>query len=364
DTAWRAYPPTFDLLVPVTLLDEEPRTFRDDLDEAIVEPDHRGLLHFTATHLGAPEAAGLLARAGRTTASFPAAFEASLWDDRGAPQVSAALAAGPIANFAGTRYAIDGGVLANKPIRPALNVLFGRDAAHEVRRVVAYVNPAPGTTGGTRTDAGDTGDARRPSPPSLAQVLVATATLPSKQSIAEDLDELTAYNDRVRRQAGNRSSVLATADAAKLVAIAADLYRLFLDRHGAESVQRMLDASPAAAATTIAAVGPGRWNVVGSALAGQRRTVLPDAFPTSGNVDPGGSGWPWGIAPVEYAVSTGLDLVRRAFAVALPVRDREARGRSVNTGASCTGSALPSRGSAPSTRRTGTCSSPASPRRC
>ena len=49
-----------------------------------------------------------------------------------------------IANFERSRWVIDGGVLANQPLRPALRAIFRQPASRQVRRVLAYVVPDPG----------------------------------------------------------------------------------------------------------------------------------------------------------------------------------------------------------------------------
>ena len=47
-------------------------------------------------------------------------------------------------NFGMSRWVIDGGVLANQPLRPALRAIFRQPASRQVRRVLAFVVPDPG----------------------------------------------------------------------------------------------------------------------------------------------------------------------------------------------------------------------------
>ena len=49
-----------------------------------------------------------------------------------------------LANFARSQFVVDGGLLLNKPIRPAIEAVYRQSAAQQVRRVLAYVVPDPG----------------------------------------------------------------------------------------------------------------------------------------------------------------------------------------------------------------------------
>jgi predicted acylesterase/phospholipase RssA len=94
------------------------------------------------------ERAGLaaqLAVASRCTASFPGAFEPFWVDVPGGGRVGDRWqSSAGLANFAQSRFVVDGGLLLNKPIRPAIEAVYRQAAAQQVRRVLAYVVPDPG----------------------------------------------------------------------------------------------------------------------------------------------------------------------------------------------------------------------------
>ena len=89
----------------------EERCFYDSWDQAFLAREYRSPLQFRESRDYRP---GTLAAAARASASFPGAFEPQrLYGD-----------AARIGGFEGqTRYAIDGGLLENAPIKPALDLL-------------------------------------------------------------------------------------------------------------------------------------------------------------------------------------------------------------------------------------------------
>ena len=90
----------------------------------------------------------------------------------------------PVADFAVTRFALDGGLLANEPIDQVLSVIDEQPSSGPVRRVVMLVTPFGGPL---RSDAPqDKTDA-----PSIWQVLHDTVVVPRDQSIAGAVDQLT-----------------------------------------------------------------------------------------------------------------------------------------------------------------------------
>jgi patatin-related protein len=163
------------LTITATLLRGVPMVTVDSAGQRIMQTRHDGLFRFQrgATHRkGAREddfalqsvttdnggVLDALALAARTTASYPVAFEPSYIpanDDQAKafagqlhPNMSAYLGgawetkAGPHA-----RYAVDGGVLANTPTRPALAAIDAMPAEGLVRRVLLLVHPhAPAPT--------------------------------------------------------------------------------------------------------------------------------------------------------------------------------------------------------------------------
>src|SRR5207244_1277208 len=143
--------------------------------------------------------AGTLAAAARASSSFPAAFEPQMLNGKAAALVG----------FPGkTRWAIDGGLLENAPIKPAIELIPRVPTALPVKRYVCYVNAAP--TGLELED--DT----PPGQPTLAKVIGYTINLPRDGRV---IDQLFALDDASRR-AG------ATADAGvKLLGLDRDVLR-------------------------------------------------------------------------------------------------------------------------------------------
>jgi len=146
------------LIITGTLLHPHYRGTPDAFGSVVHDVDHRAEFTFrrgdSAHHRpGCPHRSAVdrrddfaeagttsrLALAARTSASFPFAFEASFCPvgeegpDAEHPDMTCH------ANFETSRFAIDGGVLVNKPLGPALRAVFAEPARRNVRRVVAYL---------------------------------------------------------------------------------------------------------------------------------------------------------------------------------------------------------------------------------
>ncbi len=88
---------------------------------------------------------------------------------------------------------IDGAVLNNRPFREAIAALHDRQAYRQVDRRLIYIDPNPG-----RVPA-----AALPAVPSLFSVIKASLSdLPRNQPVADELDWVIGFNDRVRRLRG------------------------------------------------------------------------------------------------------------------------------------------------------------------
>src|SRR5436190_1556826 len=91
---------------------------------------------------------------------------------------------------AGRTWFVDGGVLDNKPFGPAVDAIRERPADVEVDRRLLYLEPDPGEE---RT-------ASRQSAPGTAAAAIGGLTgLPRAEPILDDLVEIGALNERVRR---------------------------------------------------------------------------------------------------------------------------------------------------------------------
>jgi patatin-related protein len=206
-----------ELILTGTLWQGRSTTFTDDMGAPITEMGHDATFRFAASKDGTGGCGDLratgvldeLAAAARCTSSFPGAFEPHWVEVTGAgtegdgPWASTA----GLANFRESQYVIDGGVLLNKPIRPALEAVHRQTAGFQVRRVLAYVAPEPGER--LATDAG--AKAGGSGVPHARDVLLGVlARLRSTDSISRELTEIRVHNQEShsRRRARDR---LATA---------------------------------------------------------------------------------------------------------------------------------------------------------
>jgi patatin-related protein len=225
------------LIITSTLLDGMHRGMPDHFGSIIHDRDHRGefvfrrgggLVHHSkrCAHAIArardddfaePETINRIALAARSTASFPFAFEPSYCPvgDGGGDRPDEACHA----HFSVSRYVVDGGVLVNQPLGPALRAIFDQQAKHQVRRLLAFVVPDPGTP--VRDEPAQQGEM-----PSLAEVAYASLLkLPRNQSIFNDLDQLRTHNARVAGQRRRRQA--AAASGRGVVEIADPLYERY-----------------------------------------------------------------------------------------------------------------------------------------
>ncbi|MCL6732002.1 patatin-like protein [Streptomyces neyagawaensis] len=180
------------VFITTTLLDGMPHPFRDDYGSTVHDRDHRGLFRFTATDLERPQIIPALARAARSSASYPVAFEPA-YIPAGEPTHQRPDMGPYMVRLPATQFCADGGLLANRPIGPALQAVFDRPATREVRRVLAYVVPS--------ADGASERPAAPPVPddvPSLGPMVLKVFGIVTSQSISAELSALAAHNERVR----------------------------------------------------------------------------------------------------------------------------------------------------------------------
>ena len=311
-----------DLRLTTTLLRGQQGHSVDDLGTHIHDVDYRGQFRFR--HMNQQQDFGNrdqiiaeLARAARSTASFPFAFEPSpvkgmrerLLDSQDNPLDADPPVAGEPEV---TRYVVDGGVLNNKPFRGALRSIFGMPAQRGVRRVLAYINPDPGD-----------GPPGKPvkEPPPLSSVLGASLFgIPQSQSIADQLADIQDHNDGVRAR---RNSVVATVLAlspATLDALPAQLFAIYRQRRLTSTFDGFVyDELPAASRRRSreplsAIVGRrGRDHLLATFLDVNWDGWIPTAWPLEPSFDVccRDVDWEWGLYPVEFAIKVMLDLLRR-----------------------------------------------------
>ncbi|WP_206785331.1 patatin-like protein [Amycolatopsis sp. MtRt-6] len=198
-------PPTDDpditVLLTGTMIDGETTRFDDALGNLVRDTEHRMLFRFCGP-LWTVGVEGPLALAARSTASFPGAFELSRMPigtggaDRLHPDMT------PYTELTRSHWLTDGGVLLNKPLRPALREIFERPSHADVRRLLLYVVPTgEGETGAAGCDPAD--------PPLLSNAMAKVVNTVMSQSISAELDDLTRHNDAVLRARDTRVSLAA-----------------------------------------------------------------------------------------------------------------------------------------------------------
>lgn len=218
------------VFITTTLLAGDARRFTDEYGTLIRDTDHQGLFSFSGGQLTRGNLPAL-ALAARCSASFPIAFEpgfipvgASSGDSH--PDMSA-FTHTPVAQFAA-----DGGLLANRPLRPALQAVFDRPADRDVRRVLAFVVPATG--GGGPTAAAALAD-----PPDLTAALAAGVNAVMSQSISADLTAIAAHNQEVRSRDDARQQLALLG--AKLDRLGAPFYDSYRTRRADSVAQAAAD---------------------------------------------------------------------------------------------------------------------------
>jgi patatin-related protein len=141
--------------------------------------------------------ATILASIARITSTFPAAFppfRLAQIDKHLQEGVRLALEdCGGLSGFESLRHIyVDGGVLDNKPFGPVLRAIFYRVPLGLVDRRLFYVEPDPEHI----TQLGATEEQKLINP--VGTVVSCLSTIPSHQSISEDLDRLREHNARVK----------------------------------------------------------------------------------------------------------------------------------------------------------------------
>ena len=191
-------PPTA-LFVTTTLLSGEASRFTDAMGTLVQDVDRRGVFTFTAADLKDPATVPALALAGRSTASFPGAFEPSFLPFTEPTPAGGGVGERPaMCRYLDTtrsHWAADGGLLDNQPLDLILQRIFDLKARRQVRRVLLYVVPSTGPAPDVvaAPPAEDVGH-----PPGLVGGLLKDLSAVTGQSIAADLRAIRIHNDRVQ----------------------------------------------------------------------------------------------------------------------------------------------------------------------
>jgi patatin-related protein len=319
-----------ELILTGTLWQGRTTSFADDLGAAITEMDHDARFRFVLT--GSMEddlkLVDQLAAAARCTSSFPGAFEPHFVDVTGGTAAGDgpwASSAG-LANFRDSQYLLDGGILLNKPIRPALEAIYRQAADVQVRRLLTYVVPDPGEP----HLAIDTQSAAGRAIPTARDVLLGVLTrLRSTDSVSRELAEIRTRNGDAhqRRRIRDRLAAVMVSSAELLAGQAWQGYIEVRIGHAARTIGRLVAAGQPAAFSAMSGRVPGRWSE--SELVDTLRKVLtarwqeeipgevPDLFfiprgELEDAVQRSGDNWDWGATTVQRLGDMTADVLKRA----------------------------------------------------
>jgi patatin-related protein len=269
------------VFITTTLLTGQASRFTDEYGTLVRDIDHHGLFSFTSAQLTRGNLPAL-ALAARCSASFPVAFEPGLVPigtdgGEGHPDMA------PFTGAQVAQFAADGGLLANRPLGPALQAVFDRAADRDVRRVLAFVVPVLGGSGlpAGKLTLADT--------PDLAAALRADVTAMLSQSISADLAAITAHNQQVHARIDARQ---------QLAVLGAQMERLGAPFYGSYRAQRAGAVARAASDEVIKRMTAGRraadgrpagfgadaehaWDAANTAAKG----ALPPHLPAVGDYD-------------------------------------------------------------------------------
>jgi predicted acylesterase/phospholipase RssA len=267
--------------VQVTDVQGQERCFVDDWHQPFFAREYRAPVRFRKAGDYTP---GTLAAAARASASFPGAFEAQELSGRAAH----------LAGFPDQRrWAIDGGVLENAPIRQAIELIPTRRASGPVKRFVCYVNADPPTEQPTPED---------PSAPPLAKVLAYSLTLPRQARL---VDQLYALDEARRRGELGGTGVELLRSGPALAEVASVLLPTYRERRGLLSLEALLEAPGGGSS------GPGLAERVLEAIGGPG--MLP-WIPIDLHVPDDPSEWRWGIRAGQRILQLELDVLAHALA--------------------------------------------------
>lgn len=211
------------VFITTTLLSGQPDHVADDYGTVINDEDYHGLFTFTASDLNSNDIGPALALAARCSASYPAAFEPGFIPIGGSagtthPDMQRYIA------LTGNAYAADGGLLANRPLKPALGAIFDRPAPtdQDVRRVLAYIVPATSTPVHLEP-------ATLARPPDLLEGLLEDIEAVKAQTIVNELLAIQDHNSQTSAAADLRSTLVDLAGENRQL-LTDDLYRAFRDQ--------------------------------------------------------------------------------------------------------------------------------------
>ncbi|MDV6011454.1 patatin-like protein [Haloechinothrix sp. LS1_15] len=316
-----------ELILTGTLWHGRSSTFTDDLGTSLSEVDHDATFRFSTTELpaapeGAPACGDLtdpgvveqLAAAARCTSSFPGAFEprwVSVHPEESGVDNRYASDAGR-ADFRRSQFVVDGGVLLNRPLRPALDAIYRQPADVQVRRLLAYVvpNPAEAPAYDDHRDGGSTGV------PDARSVLLDVVTrMRDTDSVSAELGEIAERNSAVaarRRARASLAAALATPGGDGFADRTWQGYRQVRTDHAVRTIARYLARGQDGSS--------GGWTEgeLVDALREHDLWFVPRDATLDEALRRTGEEWPWGQSTVYRLGEMVIDVLKRAVWLADP----------------------------------------------
>lgn len=330
-----------DLTLTTTLLNGETVELSDDFGRAIADVTHAGRFHFRRGPdvdgedvFAMPDLAQRLALAARSTSCFPFAFEPSFVPVGPKEPIAGRPDMKGVADFASNRFVVDGGLLDNKPLGPAIEAIYRQRVQGDVRRVLFYVIPDPGESAAAEPD-----DPAKP--PEVRDVLVTSLfQLPRVEPVAAEIREIRLKNRRSLEQREARSRLIShiahDPSRMEIWQLADNLFPVYQERRISSAISYIVSqlsdglAEMAIDARAKSAQGkktppPKLWLERQShrawlAQAFRDTSPLPwvpqSAPQQAGEPELEPAAWAWGIRAAEQAAVQLFDLLRRTQAIA------------------------------------------------
>ncbi len=312
------------LFVTASGLGRQQFTAQDAAGQPFDVPDHRYLFRFTSeagtryagdgvTFEGVFENelsdTHLLARASRSSASFPAAFEPVLET----PQMAANPPRLQPAWSHQASWLVDGGVLDNAPFGPVLDVIARRPVAGKASRYVLYVVPSSGVGSATVVPSGQ---------PSARTAVLSALQFPREVDFRSDVEQLERLLTEADASWSDTQRLFDRSvddpDERRRLQRAADLLRpAYVRGRAAGGVWEALTISQGQGSTVLDATSALSEADVDAVIAAQPSWVQGRDVPltvTVGDPTQAASGprpwWPWGTGPAERVVRLVLRSLR------------------------------------------------------
>src|SRR5207302_4014344 len=268
------YPVMLDVMITNVL--GEPRGFVDAWNNEFVAREYRAPARFRKR---ADFSATALATAARASSSFPAAFEPV--KITGDVALRADLQAGDV------RWAVDGGLLENAPVKYAIDLIPISRTRKSVRRFLCYLDAAPARRAPVAPD---------PAQPDLKDVIGYVVNLPRDARV---VDQLYAVEQATRQAifAGDvQAALLGLGTSPCLAETAEALFDAYRRRRSLLALEELLKSTAEARRVF------DRFQYEIELPWLPRRFSVPDVAANE---------WPWGFRAAQRVLNLQFDLLRR-----------------------------------------------------